>query len=357
MNRDTNTNANALKNAPSDPSSTPAATATAVPAPAPARAVGIDVSRDKLDVALPGTDAVQSFANDAAGVTRVVGLLSALSPALAPSYVVVESTGGLERPLVGALLEAGLPVALVHPGRVRYFAKGLGVLAKTDRIDALVLRRFGELAAPRLLEKRSRSEAELRDLVACRRQLCQTRAQQLNRRATTASKAALRSIDAVIAALDKQVESLERRVRELLDADDDFKHLDGLLRSVPGVGPALSATIAAELREAGHTDRRRVCALAGVAPFADDSGNTRGRRRIRGGRTAVRCVLYMGTLAAMRFNPVIRAFAARLKAAGKPGKVVVVACMRKLLTLINAMLRDGLRWDQLDVVKKLAPTG
>ena len=321
------------------------------PAPSPARLfVGVDVSRDKLDVALPGSDAVQTFANDAAAIGRIVGLLAGVAPA----GVVIESTGGLERPLVEALLEAGLPVALVHPGRVRYFAKGLGILAKTDRIDALVLRRFGELAAPRLLEKRSKNQAELRDLVACRRQLCQTRAQQYNRRATTASKAALRSIDAVVEALDKQVESLERRIRELLDADDDFKHLDGLLRSVPGVGPALSATIAADLRELGHADRQRVCALVGVAPFADDSGTTRGKRSIRGGRTAVRCVLYMATLSAMRFNPVIGPFARRLKAAGKSGKVVVVACMRKLLTLINAMVRDGLRWEQLDVVKKLS---
>jgi len=193
--------------------------------------------------------------------------------------------------------------------------------------------------------------------VVCRRQLCRTRAQQYNRRGTTASKAALRSIDAVVEAMDKQIGSLDRQVRRLLDADDEFKHLDGLLRSVPGVGPALSATIAAELGELGHADRQRVCALAGVAPFADDSGTLRGKRSIRGGRTAVRCVLYMATLSAMRFNPVINAFAARLKAAGKLGKVVVTACMRKLLTLINAMVRDGLRWEQLDVVKKLAPTG
>ena len=330
-------------------------TKTTGPSPAPATPVyaGIDVCRDKLDLARSGSDAVETFANDAAGIGRIVELLA--TPA--PTVIVIESTGGLERPLIQALLDADLPVAMVHPGRVRYFARGLGILAKTDRIDARVLRRFGELAAPRLLEKRSKHQAELRDLVVCRRQLCQTRAQQYNRRATTASKAALRSIDAVVAALNKQVESLDRQIRGLLDADDEFKHLDGLLRSVPGVGPALSATIAAELGELGHTDRQRVCALAGVAPFADDSGTTRGKRRIRGGRTAVRCVLYMATLSAMRFNPVIRAFAARLKAAGKLGKVVVTACMRKLLTLINAMVRDGLRWDHLDVVKKLAPTG
>jgi transposase len=323
---------------------------------------GIDVSKAKLDLARSGSDAVETFANDAAGIARIVEVLAALGPAL--SVVVVESTGGLERPLVEALLDAGLPVALVQPGRVRYFAKGLGVLAKTDRIDALVLRRFGELAAPRLLERRSKHQAELRDLVACRRQLVQTRAQQYNRRSSTFSKAALRSIDAVVGALDRQVESLDRQVesldrqiRRLLDADDDFKHLDGLLRGVPGVGPALSATIAAELRELGRVDRQRACALAGVAPFNDDSGTVKGKRSIRGGRTSLRCVLYMAALSAMRSNPVIRAFAARLKAGGKAGKVVVTACMRKLLTLINAMVRDGLTWDQLDIVKKLATNG
>jgi transposase len=314
--------------------------------------VGIDVAKEKLDLARSGSDAVETCPNDAAGITRVVRALAPLRPAV----VVVESTGGLERPLVEALLEAELPVALVHPGRVRYFAKGLGILAKTDRIDARVLRRFGELAAPRLLQRRSKNQAELRDLVACRRQLCQTRTQQHNRRSATASKAALRSIDAVVAALDKQVDSLDRRIRDLLDADDDFRHLDKLLRSVPGVGPALSATIAADLRELGQADRRRVCALVGVAPFDHESGTVRGRRSIRGGRTSVRCVLYMATLAAMRFNPVIRPLAQRLRAAGKVPKVVIVACMRKLLTLINAMVRDGLTWDQLDVVKKLAPT-
>ena len=322
------------------------------PTPAGGHAVyvGVDVSKDKLDLARSGSDAVETFANDAAGIARVAESMTAAGP----QVIVVESTGGLERPLVEALLEAELPVALVHPGRVRHFAKGLGILAKTDRIDARVLRRFGELAAPRLLEKRSKNHAELRDLVACRRQLCATRAQQYNRRASTSAKAALKSIDAVVKTLDGQIDSLDKQIRDLLDADDDFKHLDQLLRSVPGVGPTLSATIAADLAELGQADRQRVCALAGVAPFADDSGATRGRRSIRGGRADLRCVLYMGTLAAMRSNPVIKTFAQRLKAAGKLAKVVIVACMRKLLTLLNAMIRDGLRWDQLDVVKKLS---
>jgi transposase len=317
--------------------------------------VGIDVSKGKLDLARSDAGEVRTFPNDAAGVAAIVALLAEAGPALA--VAVVEATGGLERPLVEALLDADLPAAVVHPGRVRYFAKALGVLAKSDPIDARVLVRFGQLASPRLAQRRTKNQAELADLVACRRQLAETRARQLNRRSSTFSKAALRSIDAVITALDRQVESLERRIRELVDADDDFKHLDRLLQSVPGVGPAASATIAAELRELGDADRREVGALAGVAPYDDDSGGRRGRRSIRGGRAALRCVLYMATLSAMRFNPVIHAFAARLRAAGKAGKVVVVACMRKLLTLINAMVRDGLTWDQLAVVKKLAANG
>ncbi len=327
-------------------------TVTAGPS-SPARLfVGIDVSKDKLDLARSDRDAAESFPNDAAGIAAVVRLLAGAGPS--PAVVVVESTGGLERPLLEALLDAGLPAALVHPGRVRYFAKGLGVRHKSDPVDARVLMRFGQLAAPRLAQRRTKNQAELTDLVACRRQLSATRAQQLNRRSSTVSKAALRSLDAVIAALDRQLLALDKRIRELIDSDDDFRHLDGLLRGVPGVGPALSATIVAELRELGEADRREVAALAGVAPYDDQSGRRDGRRSIAGGRTALRCVLYMATLSAMRFNPVIAAFAARLKAAGKRGKVVVVACMRKLLTLLNAMARDGLTWDQLDAVKKLA---
>jgi transposase len=331
------------------------ATTTAGTTPAATLYVGIDVSKEKLDLARSDADAVASFPNDAAGIARVVQLLSAAGPALA--MAVVEATGGLERPLLEALLDAGLPAALVHPGRVRYFAKGLGILAKSDRIDGRVLFRFGQLAGPRLAEKRSKNQAELADLVACRRQLTAARAQQLNRRCTTSSKVALRSLDAVIAALDKQVEALDNRTRELIDADDDFRHLDKLLRSVPGVGPTLSATLTAELRELGEVDRRQVGALAGVAPYDEQSGRRDGRRSIRGGRAALRCVLYMATLSAIRFNPVIAAFAARLRAAGKRSKVVITACMRKLLTLINAMVRDGLTWDQLTVVKKLAANG
>jgi transposase len=316
--------------------------------------VGIDVAKDKLDVAFSEDPAapVDTMPNDATAIAALAGRLPALKPAL----IVVESTGGLERPLLEALLDAQLPVALVHPGRVRHFAKGVGVLAKTDRIDARVLVRFARQAGPRLAERRRKNHDELRDLVACRRQLTATRTQQTNRRGATFAKAALRSIDAVVKTLDKQIASLDRQIRDIIDADDDFRYLDGLLQSVPGVGPAVSATLAADLSELGDTDRQSVAALAGVAPFPDDSGTTKGKRSIRGGRADVRCALYMATLSAVRFNPVIKAFAQRLKAAGKVNKVMITACMRKLLALINAMVRDGLTWDQLHVVKKTAST-
>jgi transposase len=312
--------------------------------------VGIDVAQDKLDLAMDEDGKVLTFTNDPRGIAAILRLLIPL----APQIVVVESTGGLERPLLEALLENNLPAALVHPGRVRFFAKGLGILCKTDRIDARVLHRFGKLANPRLMEKRSKNEGELQSLVSCRRQLNVTRVQQKNRRAATSSKSALRSIDKIIEALDKQIGLLDKQIRELIDADDQFKHLDKLLQSVPGVGPTLSATLASELRELGQADHRQVAALVGVAPYACESGKFAGQRSIRGGRTAVRCVLYMASITAIRVNPVIKPLYQRLVAAGKKKKVAIVACMRKLLALLNAMIRDGVSWDQLNVVKKLA---
>lgn len=313
---------------------------------------GVDVSKDELDLALSDRPDVRTYPNDAAGVAALVAALAGCGPALAA--VVVESTGGLERPLLEALLDAGLPVALVHPGRVRHFARALGVKHKNDPVDARVLMDFGRLASPRLAERRTGNQRELDDLVACRRQLSSTRTQQLNRRSSASSRAAHKALDAVVAALDRQIESLDRQIRRLIDADDDFRDLDRRLRTVPGVGPVLSATIVAELRELGDTDRREAAALVGVAPYEDRSGRRDGRRHIAGGRAGPRGTLYMATLAAIRFNPVIRPFARRLRAAGKLKKVVITACMRKLVTLINAMLRDGLTWHQLDVVKKLA---
>lgn len=309
--------------------------------------VGIDVSKDKLDTARSDADEVTTHANDDGGIARLVQRLRQAGPTL----VVVEATGGYERPLVAALLDAGLPTAVANPRHVRHLAKGLGLLAKTDAIDAKVLVAYARHASPRLAEKRSGNREELEALVTCRRQLTTVRTEQENRRRLTRSKAALKAIDAVLKTVGTQIEALDEKIRKLIESDDDMSRTDRIIRSVPGLGPVVSATVLASLCEAGGIDRRQAAALVGVAPYNRDSGRLRGQRAIAGGRAGVRSVLYMATLAAMRCNPVIRRFAQRLKAAGKASKVVIVACMRKLTTILNAMLRDGLEWPQLKLAQ------
>jgi transposase len=309
--------------------------------------VGIDVAKDKLDMARSDSSQVLTVPNDAAGIRQIIDSLRSTPPTL----LVVEATGGLERPILAVLLDAGLPVALVNPGQVRHLAKGLGILAKTDAIDARVLVEYARLASPRLAEKRTKNQTELDALVTCRRQLTHVRAEQINRRSSTSSKAAIRAIDAVLKIVNKQIHDLDQQIHKLIKSDDDMDSIDKLLRSVPGVGPVLSSTLLAELTELGKTDRRQISALVGVAPFNRDSGQSSGKRAIRGGRAAVRSVLYMATVAAMRCNPVIVAFAQRLKTTGKANKLVITACMRKLLGLLNAMIRDRLRWDELKVAQ------
>jgi transposase len=309
--------------------------------------VGIDVAKDKLDLARSDADAVVSFANDSVGIARITDALRGSGVKL----IVVEATGGLERTLTGALLDADLPVALVNPGRVRHFARGIGILAKTDAIDAKVLVEFARRGEPRLLEKRSKNRVELEALVTCRRQLVYVRTEQSNRRGATSNKSALRAIDAVLKTLARQILELDRKIAALIESDDDLDRDGKLLASVPGVGVVLASTLLAELAEIGTVGRRTICALAGVAPFNDDSGRIKGKRAIRGGRAAVRSVLYMATIAATRFNPIIRRFWQRLKQTGKLNKVAIVACMRKLLSILNVMIRDGLRWEQLNLVK------
>lgn len=311
--------------------------------------VGIDVAKDKLDLARSDSRQLVTVGNDEKGVGQIIKLLKEVPTAC----IVVEATGGFERLAVNMMIDAQLPVAVVNPSRVRYLALGLNILAKSDPIDASVLCQFARLAEPRLTQRRSANQAELDALVTCRRQLVGTRTDQGNCRLATPSKVARQSIDSVLKALDKQIELLDGKIRELIDSDDDFKNLDKLLRTVPGVGPVLSSTLVAELSELGAADRRQIGALVGVAPFDKDSGSFKGKRRIRGGRTQVRNVLYMAAIAAMRFNPVLSDFASRLAGKGKATKVIIVACMRKMLALLNAMVRDDLTWDQLTVVKTL----
>jgi transposase len=310
--------------------------------------VGIDVSLAKLDVARSDSHAIVDLPNDAGGIDELV---RALVTQQRPQCIVIEATGGYEQPLLDALLDARLPVARVNPRRVRAFARGLGVLAKTDRLDARVLVEFARRAEPRLAERRRASQVELEALVTCRRQLIATRTVHANQLKQTRSKPAAQAIGRVIDALNGQVASLDEQIRKLIESDDDFDHMDRLLRSAPGIGDVASATLIAELPELGNTDRHRIGALSGVVPFNHDSGKLKGTRSIAGGRATVRCALYMCALSAMRCNPVIKAFAQRLKAAGKRNKVILVACMRKLTAILNAMLRDNLQWHELQLAK------
>jgi len=312
--------------------------------------VGIDVAKAKLDLARSDTGEIFTVDNDPDGIGRIVDSLRQTPP----KRIVLESTGGLEQPLLSALLEADLPVALVNPRNVRHFARGLGQRAKSDSIDACVLMEFARLASPRLAEKRSADQVELDALLTCRRQLARQKAVQLNCRATTVSKTAIKTIDAVLKTLKREIEKLDKKIRVLIESDDDFDSIDKLLRGVPGVGPVVSATLLAELSELGDANRRSISALVGVAPYNHDSGMMKGQRSIFGGRASVRSALYMAAVTAIRCNPVIKAFAERLDQLGKAPKVKIVACMRKLLNLLNAMIRDRLTWDQLNVVKALA---
>jgi transposase len=305
------------------------------------------VSLDTLDLSRSDSDKVVSFANTPEG-HRLILVSFKDHP---PTIIVVEATGGIERPFVDACLEADLPIAVVQPGNIRSFARGMGILAKTDPIDARVIRVFAEKASPRLTQKRSANQAELEALVTCRRQLLNVQTEQTNRRKRTVSKAALKSIDRVLKTVAEQIASLDAQIRKLIESDDNMSSTDGLLQSVPGIGPVASSTLISEMSELGTLDRRTTAALVGLAPYNRDSGRYSGQRSIRGGRASVRSTLYMATLSAVRFNPVIKIFFERLKAAGKKNKVVIVAAMRKLAVLLNAMLRDNLPWDQLNVAK------
>jgi len=304
--------------------------------------IGIDVAKDSLDVAWSCADQPHRLAakNACPGWTA---LLAQLPPA-AQVRVVVEATGGYERSLVTALFEAGYRVAVVNPRQVRDFAKALGILAKTDRIDAAVLARFGQQVQPRLLEEDPAQRAELMQLVARRRQLIDLRTMESNRLQQTTARMAQKSITHVLKLLDKEVDQLEAEITRLLQSDDDWRAKVELLSTTPGVAKVTSATLVAEVPELGQLNRQAIAALVGLAPFNDDSGRHRGKRRIAGGRASVRRVLYMATLSARRCNPVIRAFAERLAAQGKKPKVIITACMRKLLVILNTMVKNNTPW-------------
>lgn len=301
---------------------------------------GIDISKDQLDIfVLPSQDCF-SVSRDGEGLERLIAQLSGLEPKL----VVMEATGGFETIVAAALAAAKLPLAVVNPRRIRAFAQALGCLAKTDRLDARIIARFGEAAKIEPQTVPDEAALALGELVARRRQIVETMGVERNRRRSLTQRRLLKGLDRILALLQKELSELEREIDDAVRGTPAWREKDELLQSVPGVGSKVSSMLIAELPELGTLTRRKIAALVGVAPMADDSGKHHGRRHIRGGRAQVRSGLYMATLVASRFNPVIAAFHQRLRAAGKTPKQALTACMRKLLVILNAILRDNRPW-------------
>jgi transposase len=310
--------------------------------------VGIDVSKRTLDVCIlpEGAPEGESFvvANDQEGVDELLSRLLAANPeANPPALVVLEATGRYERLAASSIAAGGVSVAVVNPRQARDFAKAIGRLAKTDKIDAFVLARFASAVGPCPSAIPDEEAASLQYILARRRQLlCMLTAEK--NRLQMAPAAFKGRVEAHMRWLEKEIGRTDRGLDEAIEASAAFKENEALLRSVPGVGRVLSRTLLAELPELGMLTHKRLCALVGVAPFNRDSGQGRGKREVWGGRAPVRATLYMGALVATRHNPAIKGFYERLLASGKPKKVALVACMRKLLTILNALMRDRAMW-------------
>jgi len=304
--------------------------------------VGVDVSKHHLDWAIGAEGEANRLPNSPAGVRRLVSGLRELDLA----SIVVESTGGYERLLTTALAEAHLPVVLVNPWRVRRFGEGLGILAKTDPLDARVLALYGERARPPRRPQASRKQREMADLVRRRRQLISIIVAEKSR-LETASKAIRKDIEAVVRMLERRVAKLDEKIDRAIQDDDEKAALWSRLQSVPSVGPGVARALVVDLPELGQLTRRQICSLVGLAPFAKDSGKKIGARRIRAGRAAPRSALYLAAMNGARFNPVLKRMYERLLDAGKPKKVALVALARKLLTILNAMARDGKDWQEV----------
>jgi transposase len=301
--------------------------------------VGIDVSKAQLDLALRPDGSRLAVPHDAAGIRQVVEHLQTVEPVL----VVLEATGGLERGLVRALVEVGLLAVVVNPRQVRDFAKATGQLAKTDVLDAQVLARFAEAVRPALRPMPDASTQELATLMTRRRQVVEMLTAEKNRLGS-ASKRVQKRIQRHITWLATELARLDNDLDQTIRNSPVWREQEDLLQSVPGVGPVVTRTLLAELPELGTLNRRQIAALVGLAPLNRDSGTLRGRRTVWGGRATVRATLYMSAVVAARYNPVIKAFYQRLRQAGKAAKVALTACMRKLLTILNAMLKHRTSW-------------
>ena len=302
--------------------------------------VGVDISKDRLDVAVwPSLEAF-TVKRDAEGLAELCRRLKVI----APVTVAMEATGGFEAVVAASVAAAGLPVAVINPTQIRSFAAALGQRAKTDPIDAGVIARFADATRPKIRALADEETQLLSELVARRRQLIEMRTAEKQRLGRTPSRPLRKSIERIIKALDRELASLDGDIDGAVRASPVWREKEDLLSTVPGIGPAIARTLIAELPELGTLSRKQVAALCGLAPFTRQSGQWRGKSFISGGRTAVRAALFMGAMVAMRFNPPLKAFRDRLVQAGKPKKVAIIAVARKLLTVLNAILREQKPW-------------
>jgi transposase len=301
--------------------------------------VGIDVSKDRLDVHVRPAGTVLSYSRDAGGIEALLGELGGLAPQL----IAVEATGGFETVVVASLAAAGLPVVMVNPAQVRAFASAIGRRAKTDPIDAAVIAHFAEATKPQVRPLPDAATQALADLVTRRRQIIQMIVAE-GQREKRATPRARKSILRLLKTLRAELADLNAEIDETVRGSPIWREKEDLLSSVPGVGPGTVSTMLAELPELGSLDRRKIAALAGLAPFTRQSGKWRGKSFIGGGRASVRAALFMAAMSAMRWNPTLRAFHHRLRAAGKPKMVALIAVARKLLTILNAIIRDKTKW-------------
>jgi len=302
--------------------------------------IGVDVSQESLDVVAHPTGETHSFGNDSTGIADATAWLREVKPAI----IVMEATGGMEVSLYVALQEASLPAAVINPRQIRDFARSLGILAKTDKVDAKVLARYAAIVQPEVRPLPDEEAHKLRTLVTRRRQLGEMIIAETNRARATRDKAMKQRIHAHIEWLRQELANIDKDISRTIKENPVWQARDELLQSTPGVGPVLSSTLIAELPELGILSHKKIAALVGIAPFNRDSGKHRGERRIWGGRCKIRQSLYMAALSAARSNPAIETFYQRLVAGGKEKKVALTACMHKLLTILNAMLKHNSYW-------------
>jgi transposase len=303
--------------------------------------VGIDVAKDALDLGFTSSQKVDRFANDAAGIGGVVNRLLQVSP----RSIVIESTGGYEASLVEALYDAGLPVAVVNPRLVRDFARGFNQLEKTDTLDARLLAAYGQVYNPRLFKMPDKTRRKLTSFNKRRDQLIRARNAELSRLDHARDEWTRQSLGRSLAFYDQQIQEIERERDERIASDESLRKQRDLLMSFKGIGEVVSATLLASLPELGTLNRQKISKLVGLAPLNRDSGKSRGQRKIKGGRSEVRQKLYMATLSATRYNPALRVFYRRLLANGKPKKLAQTAVMRKILIILNQMIRENKPWE------------